>query len=99
MFDLLLSCSERLKAPHFAVVITEVLSACAGRKKRRASRQSSDLGPLPVSADNPMAIMSYQPLDDQLSTQFLEMLSDDPTMRPPAASMPGEHPGARQASI
>ena len=49
---------------------------CAGRKKRRASRQSTDLGPLPSSAENPMAIMSYQPMDEQLNTQFLNLLSD-----------------------
>ncbi|CAL5220052.1 g2002 [Coccomyxa viridis] len=61
-----------------------------GRKKRRATRQGSDLGPLPVSADNPMAIMSYQPLDDQLSTQFLELLGETPQMQPSATSRPGD---------
>ncbi|CAL5226116.1 g8933 [Coccomyxa viridis] len=61
-----------------------------GRKKRRATRQGSDLGPLPVSADNPMAIMSYQPLDDQLSTQFLDLLGEDPPMRPSATSRPDD---------
>lgn len=70
----------------------KLITPCAGRKKRRASRQSSDLGPLPAAADNPMAIMSYQPLDDQLSTQFLEMLGDNSLTRPPAASVPGMHP-------
>lgn len=53
-----------------------VFYPCAGRKKRRASRQSTDLGPLPSSAENPMAIMSYQPMDEQLNTQFLNLLSD-----------------------
>ena len=38
-----------------------------------------------------MAIMSYQPLDEQLSTQFLNLLGDggmDP-LRPPGAGLAG----------
>ena len=63
----------------------------AGRKKRRAARQSTDLGPLPSAAENPMAIMSYQPLDEQLSTQFLNLLGDgglDP-LRPGGPGLAG----------
>ena len=63
----------------------------AGRKKRRAARQSTDLGPLPSAAENPMAIMSYQPLDEQLSTQFLNLLGDggmDP-LRPGGPALAG----------
>ena len=69
----------------------DVLIHVAGRKKRRAARQSTDLGPLPSPAENPMAIMSYQPLDEQLSTQFLNLLGDgglDP-LRPGGPGLAG----------
>ena len=69
-------CSLTAGTEDDAAGMLNVFHPCAGRKKRRASRQSTDLGPLPSSAENPMAIMSYQPMDEQLNTQFLNQLSD-----------------------
>ena len=43
--------------------------------------------------------MSYQPLDDQLSTQFLELLGETPQMQPSATSRPGKRTGAAQEWI